>query len=262
MIRNVIAATAVRRTNQVLFEQVSQRETIDCGYAYTSTVFPRIPLCNFMGEVLIDNAAVDPYAAVERYYGQRGLTCSRWIPSAEQDPGPVGVLLAPHGFVRRETITMALPADARGSAEERFKMLGARAMRNAYTRVIRERSAAFPDLSDDLTAVQLERLNDPQYDAFVAMVGDDPVGVGALFQAGDIGRVCDVYVVEAHRRRGIGQAIFGYLLMTARRWALRPICAAVDAANLAGRRLLAKAGFEEGGLIVSFVRPGTAECWE
>lgn len=256
---NPLAASAVRRSNQVYYEQVAGRETIACGYAYYSSDYPRVAACNFLGEVLLDDDTPNPSALVDEFYADRGLECHRWAPAAGQSPEQVERLLAPDVFERRESIALLFPPNADYRLDARVRVLGARAMRRAYTAIVGQRSAAQPDLADDLTAVQLERLNDPQYDGFVALLDDEPVGICSVFQVGEIGRICDVFVVEKLRRRGVGAAMVSYAVMTARRWSLRPICAEVPADDEPARALFRKLGFEEGGVIVSFRRRTASE---
>jgi GNAT superfamily N-acetyltransferase len=262
MSENPLALASVRRSNQVYSEQVGRRRLLDCGCAYYNRDYPRVPLCNFVGEVVLDVAGGDPWRQVEDFYGEQNLTCFCWVPALDQPPEPLGALLAPHGFERREKIALILRPDVAGAYDERFRILSARAMRRAYTAVLEERSREVAGLADDLAAVHLERLNDPQYDGFVALLDDEPVGIVSVFQVGEIGRICDLYAAPARRQQGVGTALFNHAVLTARRWALRPICAQVAAENVIGRALLAKAGFEEGGTIVSFCRRGVPQMPE
>jgi GNAT superfamily N-acetyltransferase len=255
MSKDPIAIAAVRRTNQVYLEQVCRCQRLDCGCAYFNPESPRLPSCNVVGEVLLTSAERDPWEQVEGFYRDKNLTCFRWVPALDQPPDAVEELLAPHGFQRSETIALVLPPEVDCRLDERFRILGARAMRRAYTRVVGERSREVPQLADDLAAVQLERLNDPQYDGFVALLDDEPVGIAAVFQVGEIGRICDLYVAPSQRQRGAARALLSYAVVTARRWGLQPICAQVDAENDGGRALLAKLGFQESGAVVSFWRP-------
>ena len=255
MSKDRIGTAAVRRTNQVYLEQVCRCQRLDCGCAYFKPEYPRLPSCNVVSDVLLTSAESDPWEQVEAFYRDRSLTCFRWVPALGQPPDGVEELLAPHGFQRNETIALVLPPEIDCRLDERFRILGARAMRRAYSRVVAERSREVPQLADDLAAVQLERLNDPQYDGFVALLDDEPVGMVAVFQVGEIGRICDLYVMPPQRHRGVARALLSYALVTARRWGLQPICAQVDAENAAGRALLAKLGFQESGTIVSFWRP-------
>jgi GNAT superfamily N-acetyltransferase len=259
MSRVSTATAAVRRSNQTYLEQVSQSVSLSCGVAYFNPAHPRVPGCNLLGEVLLDDGTPDPVALVQSFYDERHLTCFGWIPAADQDPEAVGRLLEPRGYQRCEKLTYLFPPGGTVSGEEGVRILGARAMRRAYTRMIAERSAEHDDLSDDLTAVQLERLNDPQYDGFVALFEDEPVGIVSVYQVGEIGRVCDLYVARGRRGRGVATALLGQAIQTARRWGLRPICMEVAAQNVPARSLVEKTGFEPGDTIVAYMDPRVIE---
>ncbi len=267
---------AIRRSSQQYFEQVSERTTLSCGYAYTNPAYPHVPGCNFVGEVILDEDAPDPVAAVDGFFQSRGVRCSQWIPAAIQQVEPVARLVEPLGFRRRQRRAFVMPdvplagADSAGE----LRIVGGRAMRRAYTTVIARRSnelpqrgpqalAAEPDLlAAELTQVQLERLDDPQYDAFVALRGDEPVGVISVYQVGPIGRLCDLYVVPEARRQRVATALLRFAIGTARRWSLRPICMQVAGHNQAALALVARAGFDEAGTITTFTRPEVVEVGE
>ncbi|MFO0840117.1 MAG: GNAT family N-acetyltransferase [Phycisphaerae bacterium] len=254
------ATLAIRRANQVYFEQVGARTTLNCCYAYVNETHPNLPTCNFVGEVALRGDGAACWDEVQRFFAERQATCSRWIPSAEQLPEELDALLAPHGFVRRESVANILHREA-APPDPRIRVLAARAMRRAYTQIASRRALEHPRWSDALTSVQLERLNDAQYDAFVALRGDEPLAMAALLQVGEIGRLCDMYVIPEARRQGIGAAMVSYLIATAKRWRLRPIVVDADATNTAGRRLLAQRGFTEDGTIVSLCRADVAEVF-
>lgn len=254
-----VASAAVRRSDQVYFEQTARRETIGCGYAYTQPAFPRLASCNFVGELVLESSAEEACVEVDSYFAAAGLTCLRWIPAAGQPVEPLAAELERRGCQRRETWACLLAEETGAGLDERVRVLGARAMRRAYTHVVTARAAVHPEMREELIAVQLERLNDPQYDAFVGLAGEQPVGMITVFQVGQIGRLCDLYVLPQARRCGYGLALLRYAIATARRWSLRPICAQVEATNMAGRSLLRRAGFQEGGTLVSYCHPQAVE---
>jgi GNAT superfamily N-acetyltransferase len=132
-------------------------------------------------------------------------------------------------------------------------------MPRAYAAVVAARSESHStDLADSLTEVQLERLNDPQYTAFVAMIDERPAGMASLFQIGQIGRVCDIFVLPSEREQGVATSLVRYAVRAARRWALHPICAEIAVGAQRSLSLLTRAGFAPGDTISEFVRPGTA----
>jgi len=251
-----VAETAIRRSNQVYFEQVASRETIDLGYAYTNAAFPSLAECNFLGEVLLDEDRASAFDRVERWFAERGATCQRWVPCAEQNPDEVEAVVAPRGMVRRTTRVYAFEAlDAPPPAEE-LRVLSGRAMRRAYQSLVAERAAEVGGPADSRAQMHAERLDDPQYEPLVALLDERPAGIAALFQVGPIGRICDVWVAPAARRRGVARGLVTHAVRTAVRWALRPLCAASAEDDAAGRGLLAATGFTEFGTMTHFERPG------
>lgn len=259
MAENPAIVTAVRRCDQVYFEQVSQRQTLACGYAYTNGRHPSLPECNFIGEVLLDADTPDPLSVVEEHFGACGSVCDKWAPAAVQPAEPVARLLAPLGFERRECVVYGYEPQRPPSPEGRLRILSARAMRRAYTAMVHARAAPHAAHAEALAEIQLERLNDPQYDAFVGLDGDAPVAMGALMQVGAIGRVCDLYVAPEARGRGFGREMLASLLQTALRWALHPVCARAAAQDAAAAALLESAELRACGRIATFVRPGFFE---
>lgn len=249
-----LANAAVRRTSQAYFQQVSACTALACGCAYHNRDYPHVAGCNFLGEVLLGSESGDALKLVDEFYEQRGLTCYRWVPAADQDPEAVGALLAPAGFRRREYLTYLASTPGPAADVGQLRVLSARAMRRAYTQVVARRSAEHGPAAAELTAVQLERLDDPSYEGLVGFRGGQPVGVIGLLQVGRIGRLCDLYVPPQWRRSGVATGLVRYALRTAWRWALEPICAQVAAENVAGRRLLEGLGFERGTPIVTFAR--------
>lgn len=251
--------SALRRSDQVYFEMVAQRETLACGYAYTNPDFADVPECNFVAEAIVEPQGGDPYEIVEAYYASRGLACHRWVPAAHQPPAPLEALLSPHGYGVRELVVYGYAPKVAPQPGAVLRILGARAMRRAYTQVVRQRAEPFGAAAGSLVDFQLERLNDPQYDAFVGLHGDEPVGIVALLQVGPVGRVCDLYVVPAARGRGFARALLAYALRAGLRWAMQMICARVPEENAAAAALLRRAEFEECGRIPVLVRQGFFE---
>ena len=132
-------------------------------------------------------------------------------------------------------------------------------MRRACSTLLAGRFADRGERGDALLELQLSRMDDPQFDAYVAMIDDAPAGYLALHQVGEIGRIRDLYVAKDRRTAGVATALLNYALATAQRWSLRPICVEIPAAAVGVRTLLDKAGFEEAGRLVQFRAPDVLE---
>ena len=252
------AVRAVRWTSRVYDELVSAREAIDCGYAYTCEEFPDLSRCNFVGEVWLDDLERPAAESVAEHFAARRVPCHGWVPAEGQEAEEVGRIALPLGFERYETRAFVL-ARAASPAAPRLRVIGARAMRRAYTRVAAHRARLVGAAREQALACQLRRLEEPQYDAFVALEGDEPVGMVSVLQVGPQARLCDLYVLPERRRQGVGTGLLLYAIATARRWSLSPICAAAPADSAEAAGVLERAGFAPGGMIVGFRRPGVVE---
>ncbi|MEP0848474.1 MAG: GNAT family N-acetyltransferase [Phycisphaerae bacterium] len=255
MNRNPAITTAVRRSDQVLVEQIAVREALACGYAYANADFPSVPQCHVLTEVMLEGDCSAVVETVDGYYRGRGARCGRWAPARGQPVEPLEALLRPAGFVRVESVALGYAPRVAPQPSGRFRILSGRAMSRAYASMVRERSAPHGGLAAALAAVQLERLDDAQYEPFVALDGDQPVGMAALLHVGEIGRVCDVFVSPRARQRGVASDLVACALRTALRWSIPMICAKAARDDAAGAALLRRAEFEECGTIAALVRP-------
>ncbi|MCH7872590.1 MAG: GNAT family N-acetyltransferase, partial [Planctomycetes bacterium] len=253
--KNPAATMAVRMSNQAYYRQISDDETLDNGIFYFSAEHPTLDACNFVADVLIEEMGATPQAAfesIEAAFTQRGVKCCRWMPAAGQPVETLDKLLSPRGFLREETIALTRVPNPVPEVERRYHILPARAMRRACSTLLTQRFADRGEQADALLELQLSRMDDPQFDAYVAMTDDQPAGYLALHQVGEIGRIRDLYVAKSHRTAGAATALLNYALATAQRWSLRPICVEIPAGAVGPRTLLDKAGFEEGGRLVHF----------
>jgi GNAT superfamily N-acetyltransferase len=239
--------TAFRRSERALVEQVAQWESLDFGVAYWSSAFPSLAEANQLRDVwLSDVSAEDAFARAEAYFTERGTTSQVWSPASSQAVEPVAELLLRKGWNRLEAQVMALAkwdtADVMHDAAVRI--LPARAMRKAY-RAMFEGESARGDAA-------MERLNDSNLDAFVAVVDGAAVGRISYLSVGDAARVTNAFVLPEFRRRRIGMQLMGHVLRLARR--LLPKALVAAGTTDAGRAFLTANGFEAVGVLPSFHR--------
>ncbi len=254
---SVIAA--VRRSDQVYAALAARTEALRCARVYFHPERPLAAECNFVGDVELA-AGEDALSEVQEFFAPLGSQCFRWTPSGNQTVDELERLLAPHGFERRDWKAYGLRENTAPREVAELRMAPARAMRRAFTALVSERSRAAGDGAAETVAAQLDRLNDPQYDAFVGVSGDTAIGFAALLQVGPIGRVCDVFVSESRRRKGVGAALLAYVVRTAGRWALNPLCARVRADDAGAGAFLRAGGWEACGTIPSLALPGAVEA--
>ena len=101
----------------------------------------------------------------------------------------------------------------------------------------------------------LERLDDPSYDVYVALLDNRPAGYGGLLQAGDIGRIENIFVAQNCRQQGVGRTLIAHLLALSKRLALRITCLQTQECNASAVSLYEECGLEVGGTYTEFVAP-------
>jgi len=257
--------SAVRRSDRALVEQLSEWESLEFGVAHTSPRHPALASANQLREVWL--ADVSPEAAYERaesYYSERGLTCRLWTPASGQAVEPVERLLLSQGWRAWDRAAMYLTSmDALTDAmPPAIRVLPARAMPKAYRQTFAaEGAAANADpgvagaAADAQAEAAIDRLNDSDHDAFVAIVDGAAAGRITYLQAGDIARLDDITVLRAFRGQGVGGALVSHVLHLAKRLLPKTIVATAPADCPERIGFLRGWCFEIGGVVRDFVRP-------
>jgi hypothetical protein len=105
-----------------------------------------------------------------------------------------------------------------------------------------------------LADAYVERLDDPQLDMFVALVGKAPAGRVGLYQVGDIARVVDLAVQRGFDLRQVAGALLASVLGLAKRLSFRKVLMQADREDKPLHELLKRSGFAVDGEIVEFER--------
>ncbi|MCC6360256.1 MAG: GNAT family N-acetyltransferase [Phycisphaerales bacterium] len=257
-----LAVASVRRANRTFFDLTTQREPMSIGEARFPSGVATSAAAAFMTDVLLDvsgdatSGAAD-LAAVDAFFTARGVRCSRWIPAVEQSIDGLAAVLRGAGFERDDWTTAVLPTEAPLPDQPALRVLSGRAMPRAYREVLAERHGEGV-AGESAIAAELEKLDSAQYEPFVAMIDERPAGVMGLYQTGEVGRLSDLFVSEAMRRRGVAAGLTATAIRTARRWGLRYICAQFSRNSASGPQiegLLKRAGFCVGGTIPTLRLP-------
>lgn len=245
---------SILRSTQAHRSQVCEKKTLDYGIAYYSERFASLPEANQFREVVVEDPAKlpDAYDQAEAWFRSLGLFCFTWAPAAGEAGDELAAFLTAKGFRPRGYVAMTLGewVEVNGAADVR--VLPARAMRAALR-------GTFVGGVDEggsgiLAEACCERLNDPQYDMFVAMVDGAPAGRCALYQVGDIARLMDLEVRDPFAHRGVREALTAHVLALAKRLMMRNICVLVDETDADRREWFERAGFMADGRIVEYER--------
>lgn len=238
--------SAVRRANQAFYGQLSQTEPLDFGVAFYSAQFPNSPQVNQFRDFEAGGTPIaELYESVECFYSQRNLTCLRWVPALGSPIAPIEEYLAHQGWARRDFLAMAMDDWPDIEPAGPIRVLPARAMRKALRTThldpgdTRFSAATKGEQADESN----ERLNDSNYDVFVAMLDNVPAGRIGYHEVGDIASLRDLYVVSGARRRGVARALLAHVTLLARRLAPRIFVASVMSDDAQARACFERSGF-------------------
>lgn len=251
------AVGAVLRAEQAYGLQICEKETLDYGIAYYSERFVKLPEgCQFR-EVLIEDAATigSAFDQAEQWFAERGMTCLRWVPADGMPTAELTDFLTERGFQKTEFIAMVLTGWPKLVAPADVRVLPARAMRAAFRRAVAD--SLPPDWqgpTELLSEACEERLDDAPFDAFVAMIENEPAGWSALHQVGDIGRLTPIAVSRAYKERRVETALLAHGLALAKRLMLQMVCATVAESDTDEISSLERAGFVPDGRFMQYDR--------
>lgn len=245
------------RCQQALCDQICDKQTLDFGIAYTNSRYPQLPEANEFREVLVEDGErfSEAFEQEEQWFHDQGLYCHRWVPSSGQSVSELEAFLTPRGFRRRRIGAWVLTKWVALQASAVVRIVHARALRDAFQSTFLDVDApGTPELRQMRAEVGAERLDDPHYDSFVALINGEPAGRGTLFQVGDIALITDLAVMGGHSGHHVEQVLLAHLLALAKRLAVPHICAMLESDAGVWSAMFESAGLVRDGEIVEFVR--------
>ena len=248
---------SILRTTQAWCLQLCEKQTLSHGIAYYSERFAQLRQANQFREVVVESADAVPSAFSEAndWFEEHNLRCDRWAPADGRANDELADFLVENGFRKQIHTVMTLASWVDLSSVDNVRVLPARSMRAALRTTHIENHAPGSQTEREMLADACQqRLDDPQFDMFVATVDGKPAGRCALYQVGDIARVIDLNVLPAFVDADVDTAMVSHALVLAKRLAMRNICVQIDEAEAQQRRLFARFGFVADGTIEEFDR--------
>jgi len=237
--------SAIRRADQIFFEQVGEKLTLEHGVAFFDRDYPQSRQDNVFQEVWVEKAELMPQAwdEVEAFYKSHDLSCYGWVPALGQQVELIEPYLLERGLHRQSLAAMYVPDWPDLQVTPGLRVLPARAMRKAFRELFE---------SEESAELDQRRLDCPQLDIFVAVIDGQPAGRCSLLQAGEIGNIRDLYVAPEFRRRRVATSLLVHVLEMSHRLMMRIVCAKVDSQDAASITFLEHCGFEQQGEVVEY----------
>lgn len=247
------------RTELHWTRHLGEEAQLDFGTAFTNPSLPNVAAGNCMIDASLPEgtapeAAVDEAAA---HFAAQGLRCRQWIlnpavPAARTRP------LAEHLLARGHRAgvldVMHLAGRPAGVVREvaGLTIIPARASYR-HARTLAEEALA-PWNDPQLVESVLLHLDDPHWDALLALRDGTAVAHAGVLAVGDIGRIDQVYVSPGFRRQGVGRTMVGRALEICARSLFKHVMLCVNPNSGEAIALYAQLGFRKIGEMVTYVR--------
>jgi ribosomal protein S18 acetylase RimI-like enzyme len=260
-------AAAVGRDDLVRFFHKIQLEygrhlgdetQLDCGTAIVNAALQDVTSANGVFDAWLPpgTTAVAAFESVTAHFAQASSVCQRWVlnPSVPvEQTRPLADDLVQRGYARQTMDILHLPRLPQSPVREvaGLKIVPARASYRHVRELAEEAAGQTPQSAD----AALLHLDDPRFDALLALKEGRAVAIAGVLGSGEIAGVQQLFVSERFRRQGIGRTMMSRVLEICVRSLYRHILLSVDPPNVAAQGLFRELGFEKIGEWVEFVAP-------
>lgn len=245
---------------------------IEVGVAVASAELPAIAQAHTLLDAALPAGAagVGPQAILGQIdaafaRARAGTGCARIVLNLDQNPpAELSEALLQRGYVQDAVQVLALRQAPQGLAQnyQGLTIIPARASFPHTMALARKMCGGAGGAAErsDLAAAQAEEsmqlhLDDPHYDALIALGDGRAVALGGVLAVGEVGLLRQVYVSPDFRRKGVGKVMLARVLDICERAAFRHVLAAVPRANEALSGLLTACGFGLVGQVAFFRKP-------
>ncbi len=243
-------------------EQLSDPVTLEVGTAYANAEFSKVWIANHVRDAALHGEMTPQQAVaeVEAYFAGVGTECAYWVmnPSAaEGQTRPLVEYLLSLGYrVHAEEILYLRGGEQTGGQAKRtpaeaspagVQIIPARASYRHARALAEEAVAELWDGLGQLVEADQRRLDDPHFDALLALKNGRAVAGLGVLAVGEMGMIEDVYVAKDFRRRGIGRMMMQRALEICERSLFKHVFMVAEPNNAAALGLYRSLGFEKIG---------------
>jgi len=245
------------RTESMWVQHLAEGHALEVGTAYVNPGLGSVWDANNVRDAALPEGMSAPSAVaeVDAHYADRGARCAYWVmnPSApEPQTRPlIEHLLASGHRVEIDDILYLRKVPAGPIAQvQGVKVIPARASYR-HARIIAGEGLEGLE-GERRVEARLQHLDDPHYDALLAIREDRPIACVGVLAVGELASIKAVYVSPDFRRRGIGLMMMGRALEICARSLFKHVFLSTEPSNGAARGLYAKLGFGKVGELISY----------
>jgi GNAT superfamily N-acetyltransferase len=260
---NDVLVRYFHQTERHSTEHLAEANELDIGLAFANPAMSKVHDANriMMASLPDGMSPQQALELVEAHYAAQGVRCWRWImnPSAPASRSqPLVEFLRSRGFKdQREDVLYLKQMPGRVVMQSSaLTIIPARASYR-HARQLAEVTVANrePDEAAQLVEAALAHLDDPHYDALIALKDGIAVAKVGVLAAGEIGRIEPLFVAEPFRRQGIGRTMMARALEICARSLFKHVFLSCMPDNAPAQSLYMSLGFVKIAEINSYLAP-------
>jgi ribosomal protein S18 acetylase RimI-like enzyme len=254
-----------QKTGSMWASHLAEPEQLDAATAYANPSLPKVWDANQVRDVAVPQGLSPSQAIqeIESHFASQNSRCVAWVmnPSAPTDQTrPITEHLLAAGyhprindiFYLRRTPQRAIPQ------VQDLKIIPARASyRHALALAHENAAECYPDVAEQLAQAWESHLDDPHFDALIALKGDQAVASVGVLAVGELGLIEGLYVSKPHRRQGLARTMMSRALEIAARSLFKHVFLSTLPDNHAAIALYQTLGFEKIGQFTRYLAPAT-----
>lgn len=236
---------------------------LDVGTAYANPDLAAVWDANRVLDAALPDSVTpaEAVAEAEEHFRQAGTRCAAWVLNPAAPAGrtaPLAEHLSATGWRPSPDDILYLAGHPAGPIREAvgLTIIPARASFR-HARMLAEEAAARWDRPQVADADMLH-LDDPHWDALIALRDGTPAGGVGVLAVGEVGRIANVFVSERFRRQGVGRTLMGRALEICARSLFKHVLLSAEPGDTPAQALYRELGFRKIGEIVNYRRSATA----
>jgi ribosomal protein S18 acetylase RimI-like enzyme len=249
------------QTEQRMAEHLGEVTALDVGTAIANPELPNVHDANVLLDAAIPDglSAAEAFAIARDHFAAQGSPWWKCVlnPSLPVErTAPLAEHLLANGYTRETSDILYLDRMPTATVAEAagVRIIPARASYRHARQLAEEAAAAAgePQLAEAL----ILDLDDPHFDAVLALIGNDVAGYVGVLAAGEIGRIETLLVSAKQRRRGVGRTLMSRALEICARSLFKHVFLSCRPANAPAQALYAQLGFRNVGDFVNYRAAG------
>ncbi|MGB7158028.1 MAG: GNAT family N-acetyltransferase [Tepidisphaeraceae bacterium] len=248
------------QTERRMNEHLGEVAQLDVGTAITNGSLSNVHDANCVHDAALPDgvSAAKALDIARAHFESQGARLWKWVlnPSVPtQQTAPLAEHLLANGYNRETTDILHLDRMPTATVAESsgVKIIPARASYRHARQLAEEMASAAGE--PQLAEVLMLDLDDPHWDAVLALVGTEAAGHVGVLAMGEIGRIETLLVSEKYRRRGIGRTLMSRALEICARSLFKHVFLSCRPANAPAQALYALLGFRKVGEFVEYRAP-------